>query len=151
MFVPIEPALMLAISEDNGLYQEAWQRNVLLVSPSTLLFVLRTVAYLWGQEKQQQNAQEIAKRGAEVYDKLCAFVADLDKLGERLEQAQRSLQDAKIKLSGRGGAISQADKLKKLGVKPSKELSHQWVEDSKDEVMSTSPEITIETNRDNLF
>ncbi|MEI6306884.1 MAG: DNA recombination protein RmuC, partial [Deltaproteobacteria bacterium] len=70
MFIPIEPAFMLAISQENDLWQDAWKKNVLLVSPSTLLFVVRTVAHLWRQEQQNRNAQEIAKRGAELYDNL---------------------------------------------------------------------------------
>ncbi|MDO8349846.1 MAG: DNA recombination protein RmuC, partial [Gallionella sp.] len=82
MFIPVEPAFMLAISHDSELWQDAWKKNVLLVSPSTLLFVVRTVAHLWRQEQQNRNAQEIATRGAELYDKLAGFVEDLDKLGE---------------------------------------------------------------------
>ncbi|MDD2408063.1 MAG: DNA recombination protein RmuC, partial [Tepidiphilus sp.] len=82
LFVPIEPAFMLAVTHDRDLFMDAWQRNVLLVSPSTLLFVVRTVAHLWRQEQQNQNAQEIAKRGAELYDKLAGFVADLQALGQ---------------------------------------------------------------------
>jgi DNA recombination protein RmuC len=78
MFVPIEPAFMLAVTHDRELFMDAWQKNVLLVSPSTLLFVVRTVAHLWRQEAQSRNAQEIAKRGADLYDKLVAFVEDLE-------------------------------------------------------------------------
>jgi DNA recombination protein RmuC len=89
MFVPIEPAFMLAVTHDRELFMDAWQKNVLLVSPSTLLFVVRTVAHLWRQEAQSRNAQEIAKRGAELYDKLVGFVVDLESLGNRLKQAQR--------------------------------------------------------------
>jgi DNA recombination protein RmuC len=127
LFVPIEAAFMLAVGEDSQLHQEAWQKNVLLVSPSNLLFVLRTVSYLWGQERQQQNAQDIAKRGAALYDKLSAFVGDLDKLSERLSQAQSSLSDAKTKLTGHGGAIRQAEMLKDLGVKPTKQIAASWI------------------------
>lgn len=102
---------------------EAWNRNVLLVSPSTLMFVVRTVAHLWRQEAQSRNAQEIAKRGAELYDRLQAFVTDLEKVGERLRQAQDSYNDARDKLSkNKGNVIRQAEMLKKLGVKPTKAL-----------------------------
>ena len=102
-FVPIEPAFMLAISNDRTLFDEAWQRNVLLVSPSTLLFVVRTVAHLWRQEAQSRNAQDIAKKGAELYDKLCGFVADLQQVGLRLDQARESYGRAENKLSDRQG------------------------------------------------
>lgn len=122
-FVPIEPAFMLAVTSDGDLFMDAWQRNILLVSPSTLLFVVRTVAHLWRQEAQSRNTQDIAKRGAELYDKLCGFVADLQKVGERLEQAKSAFTDAQNKLSvGKGNAIRQAEMLRDLGVKPSKSL-----------------------------
>jgi DNA recombination protein RmuC len=129
MFVPIEPAFMLSVSQDNQLFMDAWNKNVLLVSPSTLLFVVRTVAHLWHQEAQSRNAQEIAKRGAELYDRLCAFVADLEKVGERLRQAQDAYSDAFSKLStNKGNVIRQAQMLKDLGVKPTKSLSAGLVE-----------------------
>ena len=83
MFLPIEPAFMLAISRDDKLWEQAWQRNVLLVSPSTLLFVLRTVASLWRQEQQKQNVEEIARKGADLYNKLASFVADFSEVGNR--------------------------------------------------------------------
>jgi DNA recombination protein RmuC len=123
MFVPIEPAFMLAVSEDNQMYMDAWNKNVLLVSPSTLLFVVRTVAHLWRQEAQNRNAQEIARRGAELYDRLAAFVADLESVGKSLDQARASYGKALDKLTrNRGNVIRQAEMLRELGVKPSKAL-----------------------------
>ncbi|ABM97378.1 DNA recombination protein RmuC [Methylibium petroleiphilum] len=130
-FVPVEPAFMLAVTHDSELFMDAWNRSVLLVSPSTLLFVVRTVAHLWKQEFQSRNAQDIAKRGAELYDKLCGFVGDLQKVGERLEQAKTAYDEAQSKLStGRGNAIRQAEMLKKLGVRPSKALPAALVQDA---------------------
>lgn len=123
LFVPIEPAFMLAVTHDKELFMDAWQRNVLLVSPSTLLFVVRTVAHLWRQEQQNRNAQEIAKRGAELYDKLAGFVTDLQALGQRLEQARSEYGKAMAKLvAGRGNLLHRAESLKALGVKPGKNL-----------------------------
>lgn len=123
MFVAIEPAFMLAVTHDRELFADAWKRNVLLVSPSTLLFAVRTVAQLWRQEAQQRNVAEIAKRGAELYDRLVGFVAELDELGKRLGQAQSAYDDARAKLAtGKGNVIRQAEMLKELGVKPTKEL-----------------------------
>ena len=90
MFVPIEPAFILAVANDSRLWQDAWQKNVLLVSPSSLLFVVRIVANLWRQELQKRNVQEIVKRGAELYDKLVGFVEDLKTVGQRLAQARDS-------------------------------------------------------------
>lgn len=129
MFIPVEPAFMLAIAHDGELWQDAWKRNVLLVSPSTLLFVVRTVAHLWRQEQQNRNAQEIAKRGAALYDKLAGFVDDLNGLGERLQQAQRAYDSACGKFSkGAGNVIRQAEMLKELGVKPAKQLSGKMLD-----------------------
>jgi DNA recombination protein RmuC len=123
MFVPVEPAFMLAIAQDSELWQDAWTKNILLVSPSTLLFVVRTVANLWRQEQQTRNAQDIAKRGGELYDKLVGFVEDFEKIGDRLKQAQKGYDDAFGKLTGgRGNVIRQAEMLKELGIKPSKSL-----------------------------
>jgi len=128
-FVPVEPAFMMAVTHDRTLFDEAWARNVLLVSPSTLLFVVRTVAHLWRQEAQNRNAQEIARRGAELYDKLCGFVDDLRTVGTRLDQARVAYAAAEGKLSlGRGNAIRQAELLRELGVKPSRALPQPLVE-----------------------
>jgi DNA recombination protein RmuC len=129
MFIPVEPAFMLAISHDSELWQEAWKKNVLLVSPSTLLFVVRTVAHLWRQEQQNRNAQEIASRGAELYDKLAGFVEDLDGLGVKLHQAQKAYDGAYSKFTGgRGNVIRQAEMLKVLGVKPAKQLPQKMLD-----------------------
>ena len=129
MFIPIEPAFMLAVTHDRELFMDAWKKNVLLVSPSTLLFVVRTVAHLWRQEAQSRNAQEIARRGAELYDKLVGFVEDLESLGSRLKQAQKEYDSAHNKLTGgRGNVIRQAEMLRQLGVKPTKALPAAIVE-----------------------
>jgi DNA recombination protein RmuC len=129
LFVPIEPAFMLAASSDRDLFMDAWNRNVLLVSPSTLLFVVRTVAHLWRQEAQSRNAQEIAKRGAELFDKFVGFVDDMNSLGSRLNQAQNDYEEAYGKLTrGRGNLVGQAQTLRDLGVKPVKSLPSSLVE-----------------------
>lgn len=129
MFIPVEPAFMLAIAHDSDLWQDAWKKNVLLVSPSTLLFVLRTVAHLWRQEQQNRNAQEIANQGAALYDKLVGFVEDLDSLGTKLQQAQKAYDGAYNKFTGgRGNVIRQAEKLKELGVKPTKQLPQNLID-----------------------
>lgn len=128
MFVPIEPAFMLAISNDNELWDDAWKKNVLLVSSSTLLFVLRTVAHLWRQEQQNKNAQDIAERGAMLYDKLVGFVEDLDKVGQRIDQAKVTYDQAYGKFkSGTGNVIRQAEMLKSLGIKPTKSLDSSLI------------------------
>ena len=129
MFIPIEPAFMMAVTHDNDLFMEAWGKNVLLVSPSTLLFVVRTVAHLWRQEQQTRNSQDIAKRGAELYDRLVGFVEDLQAVGTHLGRAQGSFESAQKKLAvGKGNVIRQAQLLKELGVKPSKALPSSLVD-----------------------
>jgi len=134
MFIPIEPAFMMAVTHDNELFMDAWDRNVLLVSPSTLLFVVRTVAHLWRQEQQSRNSQEIAKRGAELYDRLVAFVEDLQTVGNRLSQAQSSYDTAFKKLTtNKGNVIRQAEMLRELGVKPGKTLPNAVLEGSSSE------------------
>ena len=131
MFVPIEPAFMLAVTHDDALFMDAWQRNVLLVSPSTLLFVVRTIAHLWRQEAQSRNAQDIAIQGTKLYDKLSAFVDDLQKVGAKLKEAQAAYDSAEKRLStGRGNAINQAAALKKLGLKTAKSLPASLVDAS---------------------
>ncbi len=134
LFIPVEPAFMLAISQDNELWEDAWKRNVLLVSSSTLLFVVRTIAHLWRQEQQNRNAQEIARRGAELYDKLVGFVEDLKGIGNRLNQAQNDYEKAYGKfVSGKGNVIRQAEMLKGLGVKPGKAMPSEIVDAAMEE------------------
>ena len=123
MFLPIESAYVAAASNDAEMLMDAFKRNVLLVSPFTLLFVVRIVAQLWRQEAQSRNAQQIASRGAELYDRLVAFVTDLEKVGDRLRLAQESFTTARDKLSrNKGNVIRQAEMLRELGVKPTKGL-----------------------------
>lgn len=141
MFVPLEPAFMLAVTQDPELLQHAWDKNVLLVSPSTLLFVIRTVANLWRQEDLSRNAKEISKRGAELYDKLVGFVDGLQEVGKRIQQAQDSYNEARKKFGeGKGNVIRQAERLRDLGVKPCKSLPEQWVERSMDGPLSAITE-----------
>lgn len=129
LFVPIEPAFVLAVTHDNELFMDAWNKNVLLVSPSTLLFVVRTVSHLWRQEAQSKNAQDIARRGALLYDRLCDFVKDLQAVGEKLRGAQESFDSAQKRLStNAGNVIRQAEMLRDLGVKPTKKLPQALVE-----------------------
>jgi len=133
MFVPIEPAFLLALKTAPNLYQEALAKNIVLVCPSTLMATLRTVAHLWRQDHQNRNALEIAKQCGTLYDKFVGFVDDLEKLGQRLDQAQTSYHDAFNKLkSGKGNLIRTAEKVRELGVKPSKNLSVPLVESSTD-------------------
>lgn len=129
MFVPIEPALLLAIGRDPNLWTHASERHVLLVGPSTLMMSIRTVAHLWKQEYQRSQWQEIARQGGELYDKFFAFVEDLTKLGDQLRQTQKWYDAAFNKLStGRGNLINRAESLHKMGLKVKKPLPEKLVE-----------------------
>lgn len=133
MFVPIEPAFLVALKTAPNLYQEALAKNIVLVCPSTLMATLRTVAHLWRQDHQNRNALEIARQCGTLYDKFVGFVDDLEKLGQRLDQAQTSYHDAFNKLkSGKGNLIRSAEKVRELGVKPSKNLPIPLIESSTD-------------------
>ena len=121
--MPIESAFILATSSDIRLWEEAWRKNVLLVCPSTFLFVVRTVNHLWRQEHQNRNVQEIAERGGALYDKFVGFVEDLQSVGQRLAQTKDSYDKAFGKLStGRGNLVRQAENLRDLGVRPARRL-----------------------------
>jgi DNA recombination protein RmuC len=126
MFIPVEPAFMLAIMSDRELYMDAWHRNIVLVSPSTLLATLRVVSDIWRREHQSRNAQEIARHCASIYDKFVGFVKDLEEVRVRLAATQRSYDDARSKLStGRGNLVGQIERMRALGVKPQKTLPTQ--------------------------
>ena len=134
MFIPVEPAFLSAMRHAPDIYQEALKKNIVIVCPSTLLATVRTVAHLWRQEYQNKNAQEIARQCAMLYDKFVGFVEDLDKVGQRLEQAQISYNDAVGKLkTGRGNLIRTAENVKKLGVKPNKSLPSKLTDVADDE------------------
>ena len=133
MFIPIEPAFLLALKTAPNLYQEALAKNIVLVCPSTLMATLRTVAHLWRQDHQNNNALEIARQCGALYDKFVGFVDDMEKLGQRIDQAQTSYHDAFSKLkTGKGNLIRTAEKVRELGVKPSKTLPTGLLDSSSD-------------------
>jgi DNA recombination protein RmuC len=131
MFVPIEPAFMLAIASDSSIWQEAYEKNVLLVSPSSLLCVVRTVAQIWRQERQTRNVEAIAKRGRLLYDKFRGFVTDLELIGTKLGNAREAYDRAYDRLAkGDGNLVWQAEKLVRLGIRPTKALPRPLVEEA---------------------
>jgi len=123
MFIPIEPAFLLAMQEGGELWREAYERNVLLVGPTTLLFVIRIVDNLWQQEQQARSVADIVDRGTKLYEKFVNFVDDLTKVGDSLRNADQSYQKAMNKLStGSGNLVRQTEMLKKAGIRTSKQL-----------------------------
>jgi DNA recombination protein RmuC len=131
MFIPVEPALGAALQADAAIFNDAFDRKVILVTPSTLLVTLRTVAQIWKQEKQTRNALEIARKSGALYDKFEGLYQDLLAVGDKLRQATAAHQDALDKLKhGRGNLISRVEDLKKLGAKAQKALPGGLVEEA---------------------
>jgi len=134
MFVPIEPALMLALQSEPNLYLEALDKNVVLVSTSTLLATLTTVASIWRQEDQKRNVFEIARQAGALYDKFEGLVQDLLKVGKQINASQDSYKSAMNKLSdGKGNLINRVESLKKLGAKTKKSLPGNLLERAEEE------------------
>ncbi len=123
LFMPLEPAFALAFKQRADLMQYAWDKNIALVSPTTLLTTLKTVSTIWKQERQERNAMEIAKRGGALYDKFASLVADLDDLGAKIGGVQKSHSQVMSKISeGSGNLLRQVEMLKELGAKAEKKL-----------------------------
>lgn len=138
MFVPVEPALLIAVREDQTLFNYAFKKNVVLLTPSTLLATLKTVEYMWKQEKQTRNAKEIARRSGALYDKFMGLYDDLLDIGKKLDSTTSVYHSALNKLkTGKGNLIKSLDDIKKLGAKTSKELPPGVVEEA-DEVDESS-------------
>lgn len=123
MFVPIETAFSIAINKDTSLYNKAFEQNIVIVTPSTLLATLRTIDSMWNNEKQQRNAIEIARQAGALYDKFEGFVVDLTRVGKKMDEAKTEYRGAMNKLvDGRGNIITSIEKLKKMGAKAKKSI-----------------------------
>jgi DNA recombination protein RmuC len=130
LFMPIEGAYMLALENDANFFQEAIKENIMVVGPSTLLVTLRTIEYIWRNERQEQNAQEIAQKGADLYDKFVGFVEDMEKIGGQISRTQESYDSAMNKLStGKGNLIKRTEDMKKLGIKTKKKIDAKLLEE----------------------
>ena len=123
LFIPIESAFALALNEDTSLYNKAFEKNIVIVTPSTLLATLRTIDSMWTNQKQQENALEIARQAGALYDKFEGFVSDLVKIGKKMDEAKIEYQGAMNKLvEGKGNLVTSVEKLKKMGAKAKKAL-----------------------------
>ncbi len=123
MFIPIEPAFAIAINQDTSLYNKAFEQNIVIVTPSTLLATLRTIDSMWNNEKHQRNAIEIARQAGALYDKFEGFVSDLTKVGKKMDEAKIEYKGAMNKLvEGRGNLVTSVEKLKKMGAKAKKSI-----------------------------
>lgn len=123
LFIPIEPAFAMALNEDTTLYNKAFEKNIVIVTPSTLLATLRTIDSMWANQKQQENAMEIARQAGALYDKFQGFVEDLIKIGKKIDESKTEYGAAMNKLvEGKGNLITSVEKLKKMGAKAKKAL-----------------------------
>ncbi|MGB4399382.1 MAG: DNA recombination protein RmuC, partial [Daejeonella sp.] len=130
LFIPIESCFSIAVQKDGELFNFAWDKRVVIVSPSTLLATLRTIASIWKQERQNRNVMEIARLSGEMYDKFVGFIGDMDGIGKNIKQSQDAYERALNKLSsGRGNLTTTAEKIKKLGAKAGKQLDHRLLID----------------------
>ncbi len=131
MFIPIEPAYLLAIQKDNALWGYAFKKRIVLISPTNLIAAIKLIAELWKKEEQNKNAIAIAERGAALYDKFVGFVENLQNVGEHIGRSQKSYDDAMKQLKeGSGNLIGQAEKLRKLGVQGKKNLPGTLLNDT---------------------
>jgi DNA recombination protein RmuC len=138
LFIPIESGFVATVSQDTSLFNFAWDKKIVLVSPSTLLATLRTIASVWKTEYQTRNAIEIARQAGEMLDKFSAFTNDLEDVGKHLKRAEDAQNNALNKLStGKGNLVGRAEKLAKLGVKSSKKINPNLIHDHEPEDEST--------------
>ncbi len=128
MFIPIEPAFGIALQTDNTLFQEALDKNIVVISPTTLLATLRTIASMWKQEYQNQNVREIAKQAGALYDKFAGLLADLEEIGKKIKSTQDAYSNAMTKLTGQGSLLRRVEKLKELGAENTKTIPQKWLD-----------------------
>jgi DNA recombination protein RmuC len=136
LFMPIEGAFLLALEQDNSFFKTAYEQNIVVVSPSTLLVTLRTIEHIWRSEYQERNAKAIAESAEALYEKLVAFVEDMEKIGEQIGRTKKSYEGAMNKLStGKGNLIRRVESMRKLGLKPKKMLPSSLTEIEDEETL----------------
>ena len=134
LFIPIEPAFAVALNSDTYLYNKAFEKNIVIVTPSTLLATLRTIDTMWNNEKQQKNALEIARQAGALYDKFQGLLGDLIGIGKRIDESKKEYANAMNKLvEGRGNIITSVEKLKKMGAKAKKSLPENIIERARED------------------
>ena len=139
MFVPIEPALTLALQEDGEIFNLALNKNIILISTSTLMATMRTVSFIWQQENQKKNVLEIARQSGALYEKFIGFTNDLEAVGKAIDNAHNKYEAAQNKLiSGRGNLVNSVEKIKKLGAKTNKSISQDLIDKSDSEYLPES-------------
>ncbi|TRZ43666.1 DNA recombination protein RmuC [Robertkochia solimangrovi] len=127
LFIPLEPAFALASQSDPQLYNTAFEKNIVIVTPSTLLATLRTIDSMWQHDKQHKHAMDIATQAGRLYDQFKNLLDDLEKIGKQLQTVQNSYASSMTKLTGRGNLLGKVEKLRKLGAKASKQIDQKWL------------------------
>ena len=127
LFIPMEPAFAIASQEEPQLYNTAFEKNIVIVTPSTLLATLRTIDSMWQNDKQHKNALDIAIQAGRLYDQFKNLLDDLEKVGKQLQTVQNTYSSSMTKLTGRGNLLTRIEKLKKLGAKASKQIDQKWL------------------------
>ncbi|HEY2860628.1 MAG TPA: DNA recombination protein RmuC [Terracidiphilus sp.] len=151
MFVPVEPALLMALQADGDLWAETYKQGILLVGPTTLLYVIRIINVLWQQERQARNVREVMERGTELYEKFVGFVTDMEVLGDSLKKSDQHYTNAMKKLAdGRGNLIRQVEMLKKLGLRTTKSIPQKLLDraDVNQEELALAPESDVDASRE---
>jgi DNA recombination protein RmuC len=134
LFIPIEPAFAIALNADDQLYNKAFEKNIVIVTPTTLLATLRTIDSMWNNEKQQRNALEIARQAGALYDKFQGLLSDLIGIGKRIDDSKKEYSNAMNKLfEGRGNLITSVEKLKKMGAKAKKSFPQNIIDRANDD------------------
>ncbi|MDG3581518.1 DNA recombination protein RmuC [Galbibacter pacificus] len=127
LFIPLEPAFATASQEEPQLYNMAFEKNIVIVTPSTLLATLRTIDSMWQNDKQHKNALDIATQAGRLYDQFKNLLDDLEKVGKQLQTVQNTYSSSMTKLTGKGNLLTRVEKLKKLGAKASKQIDQKWL------------------------
>ena len=141
LFIPIESSFSIAVQADQELFNFAWDKKIVIVSPSTLLATLRTIASVWKQERQTKNAIEIAKQSGALYDKFVGFIEDMDKIGKSIDTSKLAYEGAINKLhKGSGNLVKRAQDIEKLGAKTTKQISSKYIENGEQQQITEEPE-----------
>lgn len=139
LFIPLEPAFALASANDPQLYNTAFEKNIVIVTPSTLLATLRTIDSMWQNDKQHKNAIDIATHAGRLYDQFKNLLDDLEKIGKQLHTVQNTYTSSMTKLTGRGNLLTRVEKLKTLGAKASKQIDEKWLKRANEEELLEEP------------
>jgi DNA recombination protein RmuC len=141
LFIPIESSFSIAVQADQELFNFAWDKKIVIVSPSTLLATLRTIASVWKQERQTKNAIEIAKQSGALYDKFVGFIEDMDKIGKSIDTSRTAYESAVNKLhKGSGNLVKRAQDIEKLGAKTTKQISSKYIENDEQSLLTEDTE-----------